>query len=425
VCVFFTPKSSEGPKSASQPPLARTPRAPSTRPLGPITALNLLGARGWRSGERLGGDAETPGGGVVRGPPLGQHSTMSQRATQLVSTALLVLITGCGTDQDRTGTLSSGETGGGTTSTTQGTSTDGTSTTINSGTTGHSTQTSDATSMGTSRGESTTTTGSTSSAPDSDGTSTGGESTGVNYCECVTSQPIPKSCHFFQQCQSDLDCCPDSLPPGYTCNDWPYLYRCKDSQCAMVQCMADSQCAKQFQATLMSYPNATNKGCAAVKVPCYDTAHVCQIDIGDLNACASDADCCQNIPAPFTCDDYPFRRRCENGSCTSEPCTNDSQCDKYFEQSLMGLGYTNLGCEDIETPCDGPFTTCNYTQICQTDADCCNPPPPEGYTCNDWPYRKACKAGRCATDGCTADSQCTNFYKKVYEAAGLINDGCY
>jgi len=242
-------------------------------------------------------------------------------------------------------------------------------------------------------------------------------------CECLDAQPQFKACRISKPCQADADCCTVQPPAGFTCDDYPYNYRCVDGVCGAASCTDESECLAYLASQKEIHPSAELKGCEPVS-PCAMNYYFCKIEIP--SPCETDADCCpDSLPAGYTCDDSPYLYRCQDGSCTFGMCDNDSQCTKTFEESdLAAAGYENLGCANFES-CYGQFTGCQYVKPCTKDADCCQDPLPPGYTCDDYPYRVACEDGICTSAPCTADSQCTAYYESLGgEQSGYILEGC-
>lgn len=178
------------------------------------------------------------------------------------------------------------------------------------------------------------------------------------YMEMATPNAEPQGCEKWMDCehvnagcqyqlpvnncQTDADCCPDALPTGFTCNDYPYRYACHDNVCVTKGCDSDSQCDAYFDLLYGSDPKYANMGCSPPGDTCFAAVSACRFGV----KCQVSSDCCapNELPAGFTCNDYPYRQECLDGLCASLPCTTDSQCNAYFEATAPE-GSVNLGCE--------------------------------------------------------------------------------
>lgn len=143
-------------------------------------------------------------------------------------------------------------------------------------------------------------------------------------------------CDVYAPCGQASDCC-TYVPEGFTCNvDYPYLYRCDAGRCKGESCDDDTQC--DAWADLLDAPVAT---CGSPYQECDpDTYRYC--DVGA--ACASPADCCDDVPAGFTCNvDWPYVYECFEGRCRSRGCEDASECEAYADLADSVL----IGCEEL------------------------------------------------------------------------------
>jgi hypothetical protein len=71
------------------------------------------------------------------------------------------------------------------------------------------------------------------------------------------------------------------------------------------------------------------------------------------------------------------------------------------------------------------YKSCQIAATCQTDADCCPGPLPEGFTCSDYPYNNKCVGGACLSAGCADDSGCLKYFEQVKTwAPYAVFEGC-
>ena len=256
-----------------------------------------------------------------------------------------------------------------------------------------------------------------------------------SLCHCRERTQVGYSyCTYKQACQTASDCCPESIPAPFVCGqDYPYIFDCLDGSCENRGCTATNQCATAAEQWSLSGTYYVNKGCLEFEDDCTGEVTLRYCDI--RQACQIADDCCPaNLSEPFVCNrDSPYLYDCDQGACRGAWCDSDSQCaslHQFYEQQDPG-GWVNDGCVESFDPCTAElwYASCGVVQACQTAADCCPDPLPEGFRCNvDYPYLYNCDAGRCSTDTCTNDGQCDTYFERVYQAnpayADMRNLGC-
>lgn len=172
-------------------------------------------------------------------------------------------------------------------------------------------------------------------------------SEGCQQTDVICSDVEYAGCVVYQPCQTASDCCPDSLPEGYTCGqDYPYLFSCMEGRCLSEQCSSDSQCDAQFAQFGQGNEDLVNLGCVEQEAPCTgEVSSSCVV----RKACVVASDCCPEwLPAPYVCNqDYPYLHECNDGLCNVRTCDNDSECLVAFEEVYADLDFTFQGCTEL------------------------------------------------------------------------------
>ncbi len=165
----------------------------------------------------------------------------------------------------------------------------------------------------------------------------------------------------------------------------------------------------------------------SVDCTCHDArmedARYCQF----AQRCQTAADCCSTgIPDGYTCNvDYPYLYACENQVCIRQNCSEDSQCQHYFDTQSLASNAVLVGCTASENACSGKEVRyCEIQTNCQTDADCCPEDIPDGTTCNeDYPYLYACEDNRCRSRSCRENGECAGMFEANYSSVPNYADG--
>jgi hypothetical protein len=237
-------------------------------------------------------------------------------------------------------------------------------------------------------------------------------------CACRERTKVDYSlCQYAQKCATASDCCPDpaSIAPLVCNQDWPYRYSCTNGYCEALTCDTNAHCSAYFQYVQQNTPGVwVNDGCVTNECP----PHNRWCSWHQAQTCTTATDCCPDAASisPYVCQqDYPYVYSCENGSCKTVYCTQDSHCQLFGENYNPADGWVNLGCIDNIDPCTGElyYGMCTFKQACSTYQDCC-PEATGDYTCGvDYPYLYECRDNLCESQWCSSDSQCSVYFLQM------------